>query len=396
MTDAAKLMTPQFTRETGINVILDEMDEVRMYEKIMAEHSAGIHNYDVIPMRDVDMLPYIDKGIIQPLDDLIYAKYLPVQGLDIDDYPKAYFDGQCRRYGKLYGIIFGSGSTDLAVRQDWFERDGIKIPTNMDELVAAAKHFTDPQKKIYGITFRGLKGHHATCSWYMGGRLPWGGNVFESSDGGVKPVVNSDVNIASLDFLCKLMPYAPPDIASFTHEESTTTFATGHAAMYIDATQLIPWIENPKVSVAAGNTKHCLIPKQFPDLKYWTALCGWTIGISAFTKNVEASMLFIEYMTSKRNAKVMVSLGATAERMSVLKDSDLVAKYPYFPDFLEIISHARYFHPLVVECNEVNYAIGTEVGNAYIGAKTAKQAFDDAQAELLKHTYHGMPDPPAR
>ena len=396
MTDSAKLMTPYFERDTGIKVTLDEMDEVRMYEKVMADHAAGIHNYDVIPMRDVDMLPYIDKGIVRPLDDLINADYLPVPGLDIDDYPKAYFDGQCRRYGKLYGIIFGSGSTDLAVRKDWFERDGVKIPTNFDEVAEAAKHFTDPKKKIYGITFRGLKGHHATCSWYMGGRLPWGGNVFEGTEAALKPAVNSDANVASLDFLTKLIPYAPPDIPSFTHEESTTAFATGHAAMYIDATQLIPWIENPKVSVAAGNTKHSLIPKAFPDLKYWTALCGWTIGIGAFTKNVEAAMLFIEFMTAMRNAKVMVSLGATAERFSVLKDADMVNKYPYFPDFLEIISHARYFHPLVVECNEVNYAIGTECGEAYLGTKTAKAALDGAQAKLSGMTVKGMPDPPAK
>ncbi len=50
------------------------------------------------------------------------------------------------------------------------------------------------------------------------------------------------------------MKFAPTGIENFSHEEATTTFMQGLAAMWFDATALAPWIEDPtKSKVAGGN-----------------------------------------------------------------------------------------------------------------------------------------------
>ena len=69
--------------------------------------------------------------------------------------------------GGLYYLPGAMGSDALYYRKDWFERDGVVPPTNWDELLEVAKHFTDPANNRYGLAIRGGPGGNTYTFYFM-------------------------------------------------------------------------------------------------------------------------------------------------------------------------------------------------------------------------------------
>jgi len=378
-TDAITALLPEFEKATGMKIIADVMDEERMYTKLTTEHAAEIHNYDIIPMREVDVDPYIDLGIVQPLDPYINSPKLP-EPLNIKGFPKAYFDSQARRYGKIWGPPLGSGTTFLAYRRDWFEEAGMTAPKTWDQLFEGAEHFTQPDKRRYGIVFRAARGHHAAYAWYTTALYPFGGEQFYYET--LTPIYNNPRNVESLATFAELSKYAPPDVVTFTHEEASSAYATGKVALFSETDLLLPWVESED-SLAAGKTEYIVIPKKYERVKTWTGVVGWIYGMSALTEYPEAVMAFIEYFTSERIGKKMALYGAMPELSSTLLDPELLKTRPWYKFRFDAMEVARYIHPKVKPTIAVNEIVGTHVNAALIGEESPQEALDKAQAEVL-------------
>jgi len=379
-TDAAKSMLAEFEKETGIKVEIDLMDEVRMLEKLLMDKSMNTKQYDVVSIESTWIDLFIRNEIIYPLDELISGSFVPVPGFDIDDYPKALVDAQCRRGGKLWMMPFGCGTSFFAIREDLFKEAGINPPETWEKAVKAVEKLTvdvDNDGKIdrFGISLRGRRGIHSVFVYYCIAQ-PFGLEFFDKD---MKPMLNSEQALKGLQMYVELAKYGPSGIPTWTHEEAATAFNEDLAATYLDVSQLIPWIE----SAQPGKIKYIPIPKA-GDNPLVSTLSGWGIGIHADSDAKEAAALFVEFVTSKRNAKKFVESGGPTERISVLTDPEMIAKNPWYKYQLERYKIAKFAWPKIVEIPEWNDILGKYITEALSGVRTPESALQKANEELYQ------------
>ncbi|EJW19751.1 ABC transporter, solute-binding protein [Paenibacillus alvei DSM 29] len=120
------------------------------YEMLPAENAdeklnllmANKESYDVMKLASAQYYQLVSSGALEPLDDLI-EKY----GINMKQViSKESWDG-ARYDGKIYAIPEtgggGTSSNALVVRQDWLDELGLKMPTNLDELVTVLRAFKE-------------------------------------------------------------------------------------------------------------------------------------------------------------------------------------------------------------------------------------------------------------
>ncbi len=377
-TDAAKAMLSDFEAQTGIKVEIDLMDEVRMLEKLQLDKSSNTKLYDLVSIESTWIDLFLRNKIIDSIDPYINDASLPVPGLDIQDYPTGLVESQCRRGGKLVMMPFGCGTSFLATRDDWFKESAIASPQTWDDVLNAAKKLTkdvngDGKTDRYGISLRGQRGIHSVFVYYCIAQ-PFG---LEFLDKDKKPLLNSKQAINGLQMYVDLAKTGPAGIPTWTHEEAATAFNQSLAAMYLDVSQLIPWIERE----LPGKIKYVQIPKVDPYPAVST-LSGWGLGIHADSKNKKAAMMFLEFVTAKRNAKKFLGLGGPAERISILSDPEMIAKNPWYKYQLERYKIAKFAWPQVVEIPEWNDILGKYVTEALTDVRTPESALKQANEEI--------------
>jgi multiple sugar transport system substrate-binding protein len=378
-TDAAIAMIPEFEKETGIKVKVDLMDEVRMMEKLLLDKSMSTKQYDLVSIESTWIDMFIKENIIIPIDDLVNDSDLPVPGLDLDDYPTGLIEAQCTRNDQLWMVPFGCGTSFFAIRKDLFEEAGIPDPVTWEDVLAAAEKLTldtngDGRIDQYGISMRGQRGIHSVFVYYCIAQ-PMG---FEHLDNQMNPLLNSDAAISGMEMYAKLAQFGPPGIPTWTHEEAATAFNEGLAAMFIDVSQLIPWIESEQ----GGKIKYLPLPKSAGSESYISTLSGWGIGIHGDSDAKEAAMRFIEYITSKRNADTFIENGGPIERISMLNDPDLIAEKPWLEYQLERYKVAKFAWPNITEIPEWNDILGKYITATLSGGYSAKSAMEKANEEL--------------
>jgi multiple sugar transport system substrate-binding protein len=176
---------------------------------------------------------YAGQDLILPLDSII-AEWRTEGKLD-DFYPGLveYFTYK----GVQVGIPNNIDTRCIFFRRDWFERDGIKIPTNWDEFKAAARHFTKGDVVGFSYAVQGYGGH--TCNYFY---LNNDGGYFNPD--GTANYTNPN-NAEALSFIKSLHDerLVPAGAAGYTSEEAVKVYLTGKAAMLIQGGDAITYLE---------------------------------------------------------------------------------------------------------------------------------------------------------
>ena len=381
--EAFRKMTPQFEKLTGIEVTWDTMEEIYLHDKILTEHVARTGRYDVVMMDVCWIGEFAKKQVAIPLDD--YLKKAP-KWYNYNDFVPAYSKGLGVYDNKVYGIPSAGESAFIAYRKDLFAKygyDPASIKT-YDDLLAAAKFFNRKEDGLYGISMRGRRGHHIVYGWFQA-LYPLGGSVFGSGTNDVR--INSPESIRSLEYFVDLMQYAPRGIENFSHEEATTTFMQGQAAMWFDATALAPWIEDETKSIVAGKVGY-MAPPTGPSGSA-AAVAGWNLAISSASKNKDVAWAFITYMTSQLTAAEYVDSGGVVTRTSILNDPKFVSQYPYYPQIVESLEMANVlvekgidWRPRIPEWPRIGEILGLNASLVLTKQQKAKDALNNAARDI--------------
>ncbi|MEF2965451.1 extracellular solute-binding protein [Paenibacillus sp. M1] len=142
--------------------------------------------------------------------------------------------------GKLYSLYIGRplARQGMIYRKDWADKLGLGAPTNVDELFAMAKAFTeqDPdgngQNDTTGVADRNelVYGAFKTVSSWFGTPNYWG-----TKDGKLAPEFTFQQYIDTMDFFKKLRDggYMNQDFAATSKTDAVNMFTSGKAGMYI-------------------------------------------------------------------------------------------------------------------------------------------------------------------
>lgn len=372
---AFRVLVPKFKEQTGIEITLDELGYVDLRQKLTADFVGKTAQYDLMTMDIVWSGEFGKNGYTIPLNDLMERDKDAIKKDDI--LPVMWTQGEYE--GKYWAFPLGGYANVLNYRKDLFEAKGIKPPTTLEEMVAAAKALNDPAKEIYGMALLGAGS--AGAQDFMVWVQQSGGTLMK--DG--KPLVNSPENAKTLEMIGELFKYAPPGSTEYWWGERETAFRDGRVAMmegwsisrndYEDATmsKVVGKVDITYAPVAAGK-------------KPTYGFGGWGIGINASSdkKKQEAAWEFIKWLSSPEIQTEWVLNRGVPIRRSTMTDPKIVEKLPWMPLLLESFDKGDgNYRPRIPEYSIVEDALGTFVNKYLIGEiKSAQDTLDQAQKQI--------------
>lgn len=378
-------LTPEFEKATGIKVNVTTLDYVNLHKKIALDFASKKGEFDAIAYPYQWYGEFVGKNEnLVPLDEYAAKKGFP--DLKLDDYIPAALDNYGKFNNKLYGLPLVGDVEFLMYNTKMFKEQGIaNPPKTWEELVVNGQKLTIDNNKDgkidqYGFGLMGGRSAQAAGTFY---NLFYanGGEVFNDK---MKPQFNSAAGVKALTLMGQdLKKIAPPDSNTWDVPENSNAFIQGKTAMSLFWPGSAGATKDPAKSKVVDDVGFALSPNNS------SLLGGWALGISQYSKNKDATYLFISWLTSPEIQKKYAELGGGPTRQSVLNDKDLVNKYPWFPTIAANLAVAKPF-PKIPESEEIIGIIYEEANDVVTGTKTPQQGADTINSRVEKlMTEHG-------
>lgn len=144
----------------------------------------------------------------------------------------------------LYSLPYHGWVQGIWYRADWFKEAGLEPPTTWDNIMKAAKHFTDPGKNQYGILI-GTKADSYAEQVFTQFAISNSARQFDSNG---KLVFNSKEMKETLDFYKELQKFNPPGPQTWRARDY---YLQGKLAMFFYSTYIMDDLS--LAEVAAGS-----------------------------------------------------------------------------------------------------------------------------------------------
>lgn len=387
-------LSPEFEKATGHKLNWVVLEENVLRQRVTTDIATGGGQFDIITIGAYETPIWGKQGWLVPLDDLgedyDYADLIPqvTDGLSAD--------------GKLYAVPFYAESSFTFYRKDLFDAAGLTMPEKptYTQIAEFAEKLTDKSKEQYGICLRGKPGWGENMAFVGTMVNAFGGRWFDME---WQPQLTTEPWKGALAWYVDVMTKAgPPGATANGHNENRALFATGHCAMWIDATSAAGYIYNPNESQVADKTAFTASPVTDANPKASGWSWSWALALPASTKKADAAKAFVKWATSKDYIKMVgesegwVS-APPGTRKSTYANPDYLAAAPFAETVLSAIETTDPAKPTVepVPYTGVQFVaipefqgIGTQVGQqvaaALGGQSSIDAALDTAQAATVR------------
>ncbi|NRB32851.1 MAG: extracellular solute-binding protein [Rhizobiaceae bacterium] len=378
--NAVMKILPEFTKETGIEVEVDQLPYLKMRERQTLELARDEGEYDLIAYVVFSKADYVYADQLENLARYYMNPKLADPSYDADDLIDGYvynigFAGGNKGYlegktGSLFGIPYGSETSILGYRKDIFEKHGLKVPETYDELLDVTCKIPQLEPGMGGLSSRAASGHHASHAFLLH-LAPLGGRVFDDA---WNPIVNNEAGLKAANALKTIVDCGPEGAASFGFGEALGSFLNGDTAMFLDTTVVAGQINDPKKSKVVGKVGWALHPM---GTRRGSQTGGFGIGIPKNAENKEAAFLLMQWLTSKKGDKLVALAGGNPSRFSTHADADVNAKFPHMATFGEALKHADPdWRPIIPVWGKINADLGTTLSKVLTEGLDPKEALD--------------------
>jgi multiple sugar transport system substrate-binding protein len=383
---AVMKVLPEFTRETGIKVEVDQLEFLKMREKQTLELTKARGDYDLISYVVFSKADYVFADQLENLarffmnPRLADPSYNPediipgyVQNIGVAGGAKGYLPGPT---GSLFGIPFGAETSILGYRKDIFAKHNLTVPTTYDEMLDLACRIPQLEKGMGGVASRAASGHHAAHA-YLLHLAPLGGRVFDDN---WNPIINNAAGLKAAETLKKIVDCGPEGAKTFGVAEAGAAFLQGKTAMYLDSTVFAGQVEDPSQSRVVGQVGWAMHPM---GVRRGSQTGGFGIAIPRNAKEKDAAFLLMQWLTSARVDKMIAMQGGNPIRFSTHADAEVNAKFPYMSTFGEALKHADPdWRPIIPAWGKINADLGTTLSKVLTENLDIKQAFDGIAARI--------------
>ncbi len=383
MIELKKLSSKFETDNPDIKLNWVIVEENVLRQRVTTDLTTGSGQFDLVFIGIYEAPIFAKRGFLKEMSNL-------PSSFDVDDVFKSLRDGASYE-GKLYALPFYGESCMTMYRKDLFDAKGITLsdPPTYDEIKKAADTLTDKSKGIYGITLRGKPG--------------WGENMafidaLAISMGAVWYDMNWHAQLDSpewkktANFYVDLMKKnGPPGASANGFNENLTLFASGKAAIWIDATSGAGTLFDKAQSQVADKVAFAQAPVGVAkNGGNW--LWSWDFAIPKASKNADGAQKFATWACSKEYIKMVADDTGWATvppgtRKSLYDNEDYTKVSPFAKVTLAAMSAADPANPAVkpVPYTGLQYvgipefqSIGTVVGQNFAGALSGNTSVDQA------------------
>ena len=276
----------------------------------------------------------------------------------------------------------------LYYRSDLLQKYGFaKPPETWDELQTMALKIQAGEKtgnpNFAGFVFQGQAYEGLTCN-----ALEWlassgGGQIVENG----KSTINNPAAIKALNRARSWIgTIAPSGVTAYKEEDGRNLFDAGNAAFMRNWPYAYAISNNPDTSKVVGKFDVAPLPHD-PGQKSVGTVGGWQLGVSKYSKNQDAAIEFVRYVTSAEAQKWHALIGSYVPTIkTVAADPDVIKVEPFLAKLQDVVRVARPSRSTGVNYNEVSTIFFQAVNQVWQG-KDATQVLPDLdkQVQALLH-----------
>ncbi len=378
-TDLPKVqpLIDEYAAQRNISIQPEPSPFAGLLEKLTINLSQATGAYDVVSMDDPWMPEFAGGKYLLDLREEMEQRGHPP---DTDIVPELLALGDFPPGSGLRGIPWVGNVQVFARRTDVLQDLGLPVPQTWDDVLVQAQAIDEAKRAagLYGFGLRGRAPNPAATSF-----LPvlrgFGTDLFDAN---WEPQLDTPQALAAIEAHLALAALAPPGVENVGHEENGRNFADGLVALSADIwpDQLLS-IFDPERSKVAGKVEIASEPAQ-PDVRPATMTGNWLLGIPQGSKQVDAALEFVLWLTDREQQKrLLLDQSVPATRISVLQDTDAVAKFPFLPGLLAAARNAVP-RPRTPHYNAVEAIYGGYVADAIAGRITGAEAMRAANEEI--------------
>ncbi|GHE35163.1 sugar ABC transporter substrate-binding protein [Streptosporangium violaceochromogenes] len=384
-------LIPRFEKSTGIKVNVELVPESGMDAKLALSLSNNSNQYDVVMTGAKNWSTLVASKWIKPLDEYVN---------DPKTAPKDYlggFPGQLletiKSGGHYYAMPYQVGADILFYNKKMFTAAGLdpsKPPKDMNELIETARRLTKADRSQAGFVGRGTReGNENSFTWIMMWFLN-GGHWAEPGANAKYDVLTEKPALTTADQYKRLMSeYAPKGAAGYGFAEAQLAMQQGKAAMWLDAAQLGPALEDKNASKIAGDVGYSVLRGTGED---YIVGAVWAFSMTSTARDPKRAWELIKYLTGKDVAVSQAVSGTNGSpgRTDALADPAVGQKFnPEFVKALqEAIAHANpRYTPLIPEGTQIRSALSlalSKVLSGEAGTEAAMKEADDAIRKIMQ------------
>lgn len=394
-----------FKEKFGVNVEVVGVPFGELYEKEKIEFVAGTAAFDFMIVFPKFVGEFAQAGYLLQLDD--FAKKLDP---NMDDVTAGYRDFYCKFAGDLYAVPFDGDVLSLYYRKDLFENGAekaafktefgyeLKVPETWDEYLDIAEFFARKEgdtlageplgRPFYGTAFYGVKDQ--IFAWWGNRFASMGGVWFDEAT--MKPMINSDAGVKSLEHMIETAKYCPPDVLAYGYEELKDVFLNGDCAMIIQWPCVGKKGADPEQSNIVGKIGAAKVPGVLKEGKIHShALmpCGRVLAVSADSEHKWEAYQIIHYLTTVTSTDDVSTplTGLDPYRYSHFNAPEAFEMFPSVDSaklyLAGVKENMEIGYPELVIPGAVEYeeTLGIWIMKAIAGESSAKDALDAAAEE---------------
>jgi multiple sugar transport system substrate-binding protein len=363
--DALEKSLPAFEQATGIKVQLDKLPLENLVDKLTVSLAGGSSDYDVAMIDE----PWV-AGLSQYLHPI--EEMAAKDKVDTSTFVQKAMGAGTYKNVKL-ALPLDPNVQMVWYRKDLFEAKGVKPPTNLDELIAAAEKLHDPANDVSGISIAAKKEAQTmvaaiTLLWKEGGEVitPDGKFGFDSPAG-----------LKAFETYQRILKVAPQGSLAYGGAEQLDAFYQGKVATILYWASAGPNAIDPAKSKVADKVGWTSIPNAMSGV--------WVLGIPKSSKNIEAAWEYLKWQTGPAGSLPFTNFGGGhSASIDVLKSADFVKKYPWAPDLQKALEGSK-ARPQTPHWTAIQTAI-VDMSTAILsGQQSAEQATKAAAQQLSSY-----------
>ena len=418
-----QMFRADWERETGGKVRLITAPWGELYPKMFSSFALGAKNYDIIIFPAAYLADFASNEFLAPLDTFIAAD----TRIDWLDILPVYREKISTYAGTTYAVTMDGDS-----HMFYYRRDAIENPEHQAKFKAEYGYDLAPPKTWAEV--RDVAEFFNGWDWDGDGRIEYG--VVEGMRKGaqgfwtffsrsaaytsipgqaqglffnpetMKPLINDPGHVQALEDWIEMIEFGVPGMINMDNGEVRSVYAAGEAALAIDWGDVGVISDTDPGSTVKGNVGYSILPGttrawdyvkkswvDFPEVNHapFLAFGGWIAGIDAKSDNVEAAYDFLSFLGSPENSYICVTTPETGfnpfrkshfEKLAGWYGYGFVNPEDYLGAIQATIAHSN-VQPDIRIPGAFRYfeALDAQLAMALAGAKTAKQALDDAAKE---------------
>jgi multiple sugar transport system substrate-binding protein len=333
----------------------------------------GESPYDLINMDVIWTPKFAAAGWLLPLDDRISKEELAAfSSKDVEG---------GRYQDKLYRIPMRSDVGMLYYREDLIKEAGLKPPETFADLMRISQTLQKKDEVNWGYVWQGRQ-YEGLVAMFIEVLDGFGGYWVNPDT--LEVGLDRPETLKAIEFLRNTVSQrvSPPGVTTYQEEDTRRLFQSGQVAFLRSWPYAWPLAQAENSAIRGKIAIQPMV--HAPGQTGAACLGGWGLGISKTSRHPEEAWKAIQYFTSREaQRRFILTAGYVPSRRELFTDPEIVAKYPHYPQLLEVVDNAV-LRPPIAQYAQTSDILQRYLSAALSGRMNPEKAMQAAAAETRR------------